>query len=127
MTGLAGDPRRQAQDSIRGYVYQILRSVLVWLDLADEEQLYLEGAEDLDRISPTGAVTEQVKDTAASGSVTLRTVAVAESINHFWEHRARNPGVAVAFSYVTTSTIGFEAGAPFGPSIAGLALWGLYP
>lgn len=62
MAGLVSDPARQAQDTFRGYIYQILRSILVWLDLDDDEQLFLEGAEDLDRIDGTEALTEQVKD-----------------------------------------------------------------
>ena len=34
---LHGDPKRQAVDSLRGYVYQIWHSVHAWLELADEE------------------------------------------------------------------------------------------
>jgi len=46
---------------MRGYSYQVLRSVLVWIELGDDEILYLEGAEDLDRISgdPCGPRTDQ--------------------------------------------------------------------
>ncbi|MDE0186317.1 MAG: hypothetical protein OXP71_12835 [Candidatus Poribacteria bacterium] len=43
------DPKRQAHNQLRGYYYQILHSVNAWLDLADDEILYLEGAEDYDR------------------------------------------------------------------------------
>lgn len=123
MAGLVSDPARQAHDTFRGYVYQILRSILVWHDLGDDEQLFLEGAEDLDRIDPAGAITEQVKDTAGSGNITLRTPSVVEAINNFWSHRTRNPGVTIRFRYVTTSGIGVEQGAPFGVGREGLALW----
>ena len=46
--GLKADPKRQATDPLRGYRYQIWHSVNAWLDLADNETLYLEGAEDFD-------------------------------------------------------------------------------
>ena len=97
MNSLVGDPARQANDPLRGYIYQILRSVVVWLNLADTEELYLEGAEGLDRVSDGEALTEQVKDTAGSGNVTLRTASVIESINHFWEHAERNSKLKLCF------------------------------
>ncbi|CAH0338612.1 hypothetical protein [Rhizobium sp. CECT 9324] len=123
MAGLVTDPARQANDTFRGYIYQILRSMLVWLELGDDEQLFLEGAEDLDRIDPAGALTEQVKDTRGSGNITFRTASVVEAINNFWSHRTRNPGVNIRFRYVTTSGIGVEQGAPFGAGRGGLDLW----
>lgn len=123
MAGLVSDPARQAHDTFRGYIYQILRSILVWLDLGDDEQLLLEGAEDLDRIDGAEALTEQVKDTAGSGNVTLRTASVVDAINNFWTHRTRNPAVAIRFRYVTTSGIGIEQGAPFGTSRGALDVW----
>ena len=61
--GLKTDPKRQASDSLRGYRYQILHSVDAWLDLADNETLYLEGAEDFDIASDDTATAVQVKDT----------------------------------------------------------------
>jgi|GEM_PF-3505712 len=123
MSGLAGDPRRQAKDSIRGYIYQVLRSITVWLDLSASEQLYLEGAEDLDRIGDDVALTEQVKDTAGSGNVTLRTVSVIDAINHFWGHATRNPNITLKFRYLTTSGVGIEKGVPFGAGQCGIDLW----
>ncbi len=123
MAGLVSDPARQAQDTLRGYIYQILRSILVWLDLSDDEQLFLEGAEDLDRIKGTQALTEQVKDTAGSGNITLRTASIADAINNFWTHRTRNPDIAIRYRYVTTSGIGIEQNSPFDCGRAGLDLW----
>lgn len=123
MAELVSDPARQAHDTIRGYVFQILRSILVWIDLYGDEQLFLEGAEDLDRINSAEATIEQDKDTAGSGNITLRTPSVVQAINNFWSHRTRNPGVTIRFRYVTTSGIGVEQGAPFGVGQEGLALW----
>jgi hypothetical protein len=73
---LAHDIGREAVDSARGYNYQILHSVLAWLQLREGEVLYLEGAEDLDRVGLDEASLTQVKDTAGSGSITLRTPGV---------------------------------------------------
>jgi hypothetical protein len=70
--GLVGDKRRQATDSIRGYVYQAYQSVLAWMRLGSDEVLFLEGAEDFDVHSADGVTATQVKDTAGSGALTLR-------------------------------------------------------
>jgi hypothetical protein len=56
------DPARAAADSIRGYWSQIWRSVLAWLDIGDDELLFLEGAEDFDKVGPTDAEVTQAKD-----------------------------------------------------------------
>jgi hypothetical protein len=42
------DPGREAYASIGGYNYQILTSVLQWVDLQMDEILWLEAAEDFD-------------------------------------------------------------------------------
>lgn len=122
MTSLETDPKRQAHDALRGYVYQIVRSVLAWLELGDGEQLYLEGAEDIDLINQAGAVIDQVKDTSGSGNITLRTASVVEAINNFWIHTNSNADKPIHFRYLTTSGIAQERGAPFGPD-RGLELW----
>ena len=70
--GLASDKRRQANDSIRGYVYQVYQSVLAWMCLGKDEELFLEGAEDFDVHSGDGVTATQVKDTAGSGTLMLR-------------------------------------------------------
>ena len=61
--GLKADPKRQAHNQLRGYLYQIWHSVNAWLGLADNEILYLEGAEDFDIASDDAATAVQVKDT----------------------------------------------------------------
>ena len=48
---LKADPKRQAHASIKGYRYQIWCSVEAWLELAEDETLYLEGAEDFEIVS----------------------------------------------------------------------------
>ena len=119
---LKADPKRQANDSLRGYLYQILHSVNAWLDLADNEILYLEGVEDFDKLSDEAAMVVQVKDT--QHNITLRSQEVNDAINNYWELRTNNPGLKVKFRFLTRSQIGAEQGAPFGENQQGLRLWG---
>jgi hypothetical protein len=88
--GLVGDKRRQATASIRGYVYQAYQSVLAWIRLGNNEVLFLEGAEDFDVHSAEGVTATQVKDTAGSGTFTLRSGDAVSAINHLWCHQQNN-------------------------------------
>ena len=119
---LKADPKRQANDSLRGYLYQIWHSVDAWLDLAEAEVLYLEGAEDFDRISDDTATVVQVKDTKRP--ITLRSPEVKAAINNYWKLQSDNPNLKVKFRFLTRSQIGAEQGAPFGNNQQGLRLWG---
>jgi len=118
---LEGDPAREAVDAIRGYVYQVLRSVLAWIDLGEEEVLYLEGAEDFDRIGLENAEANQIKDTAKSGNLTLRSKSATDAIGNFWKHKLRNRDRRVAYRYLTTSSVGQERDSLF--EGGGIALW----
>jgi hypothetical protein len=117
---LVNDPAREAAASTRGYWAQIWRSVLVWLDLGETERLYLEGAEDIDRINGFAGETIQVKDVA--GNITLRSKDVVEAIDNAWAHQQRNPRHTIKFRFMTIAGMGVEQGAPFGTGIGGLQL-----
>lgn len=116
------DVAREAKDALRGYSYQMLRSILSWLTLSNGDCLILEGAEDIDRLSEDAATLEQIKDTAGSGNITLRVPSVVEAIRNYWDHVGRNRNRRLLFRYVTTSAIGREKGNPFG-NVNGLDLW----
>ena len=118
---LKADPKRQANDALRGYRYQILHSVNAWLDLAEDEVLYLEGAEDFDKVSGDAATATQVKDT--QHNITLKSQEVIDGINHYWELRTQNRNLKVKFRFLTRSRIGVERGNPFGESQSGLDIW----
>jgi hypothetical protein len=121
---LAVDEKRVAVDSMRGYSYQILRSIEAWLDLADGELLVIEGAEDLDGLDTDGVpTTEQIKDTAGSGNVTLRSPSVIEAIGNLWGHLERNKGATIHFRFLTTSGVGKEKGKPLGFDQPGIEAW----
>ena len=119
--GLKAESKRQADDALRGYLYQIWHSVNAWLDLTEGEILYLEGAEDFDRVSDSSATAVQVKNT--KHKITLRSQEVNDAINHYWELRNNHPDTCVKFRFLTRSKIGKEKGNPFGEDRAGLHLW----
>ena len=119
--GLKAESKRQAHDSLRGYLYQIWHSVSAWLELGKDEILYLEGAEDFDKVSNGSATATQVKDT--QHKITLRSQEVNDAINYYWELRNNHPDMCVKFRFLTRSKIGRERGNPFGEDQAGLHLW----
>ena len=118
---LQADPKRQAHNQLRGYLYQIWHSVDAWLDLDKDEVLYLEGAEDFDKISGDTATAVQVKDT--QHKITLRSQEVNDAINNYWELQANNPDLNVKYRFLTRSQIGVEQGSPFGEGNRGLRVW----
>ena len=121
---LKADPKRQAHNQLGGYYYQILHSVDAWLDLADNEVLYLEGAEDFDTLSDDVATAVQVKDT--KHNITLRSQEVTDAINNYWELRNNDPHSdrRVKFRLLTRSKIGTERGNPLGAGKHALEVWG---
>jgi tetratricopeptide (TPR) repeat protein len=121
--GLVGDKRRQAADSIRGYVYQAYQSVLAWMRLGQDEVLFLEGAEDFDVLSAEGVTATQVKDTAGSGTLTLRSGDAVSAINNFWRHQQNNPDKTVSLRFLTTALRGREKGGEFGGIATGIEYW----
>ena len=118
---LRGDPARQAPDLHRGIVFQLWRSVEAWIDLAENELLYLEGAEDFDIVDKNGGTIVQAKATAAN--ITLRTEAVLKAMANFWLVCVNHPEKFIRFRYVTTAGIGYEAGNPFNDAASGIKLW----
>ena len=119
---LNADPKHQANDSLRGYRYQILHSVQAWLSLANDEILCLEGAEDFDIISPETITVVQVKDT--QHNITLRSREVNDAINRYWKLWDNHRNRSVKFRFRTRSQRGTERDNPFGKNQRGLDLWG---
>jgi hypothetical protein len=119
-----GDAARQAVDSLRGYAYQVLASALAWVDIGETERLYLEVAEDYAIMARETLDAVQVKDTAASGTVTLNSVNIRDAIASYVDLAARNAGIPVSLRYLTTSGIGIEKAVCNRPGgIAGLEYW----
>jgi hypothetical protein len=118
---LVADPSRQAMPLFKGIDYQIWQTVLAWMDLGENESLDVEGAEDFDNLSETSATINQVKNLASP--ISLRSECVCDALRNFWIARHKNPGRAIRFRLITTATLSIEAGAPFGASKLGLAVW----
>src|SRR6185369_8360245 len=119
MEPLRNNPKRQATQALKGYSYQIWQSLLRWIELEENQLLILEGAEDIDLYSFEGTETIQVKDISESGTVTLRSLDIIESINNFWELQSKNPNRPIKFRFLTTAEAGYERPSPFG-NIRGL-------
>ena len=117
---LQGDPSRQAMSLFGGIDYQIWQTVQAWIDLAENEILVVEGAEDFDVVGDK-AIGNQVKRLAAP--ISLRSVCVCEALRNFWTTRYKNPSRSIGLRLITTANVSFEAGKPFGPSKLGLELW----
>lgn len=103
-----GDIGRQAVAALRGYAYQIYVSAIAWIGLADQELLLLEVAEDFAIATRDALAGTQVRDTAASGRLTLQSAAAREALDSFVDLTLRNPGRTVSLHYLTTSDIGTE-------------------
>ena len=78
-----GDAARQAVNSLRGYAYQVTAAALAWLDLDEHGRLFLEVAEDYAIVARNAIKAVQVKDTRASGTVTLNTESVRDAVSAF--------------------------------------------
>jgi len=113
--------KRDATDSIRGYVYQIYQSVFAWLSLKEDELLFLECAEDFDVCLGQSVIGTQVKD--LSSHLTLRSPDVVAALNNFWFLHQENPNHDVVLRFLTTAVAGYEKGAPFGDNQKGLEYW----
>lgn len=105
---LPGDPARQAIPSLRGYAYQIWRTIDRWLRLKPGEILYIECAEDMDIAEMEGTTAVQVKDTETK--ISLASQDAREAILHFWELRQRSPE-NLRFQFLTRAAIATEQGA----------------
>jgi len=120
---LLNDPRREAVDSLDGYAFQIWHSLLAWLQLREEELLYLEGAEDVDVLRPGTATATTLQIRRVHGSITLNSPRAVAAINHFWEHVDRNPETSITYRYLSTETISAEQPPIDGLFVPGLAAW----
>ncbi|KQV78111.1 hypothetical protein [Rhizobium sp. Root1220] len=106
---IAGDESRQAIDAIRGYTYQIYASALAWLQIADNELLHLEVAEDFAVSSETELTATQSK--ATTKNITVRDKGVLAAIDSYFFLRSANPDKSLTIRFLTTSGIGMERNA----------------
>src|SRR6266478_5967528 len=105
---LEGDPRRRASAPVRGFQYQFWRTVEAWIDLVPEEVLFVEGAEDFDRIRQGEGTAVQIKDDRASGPLTLSSDKALGAVTNFWKLVKGNRGRKIWFKFITTAEAGAE-------------------
>ena len=118
------DTARHAVAALRGYAYQVLATTLAWIDLDENSHLFLEVAEDYAVVVNQAIRAVQVKDTAASGPVTLNSQSVRNAVTSFVDLVERNPDSQVELRFFTTSDIGQEKSvADRLEGIAGLIYW----
>ncbi|MDB5430516.1 MAG: hypothetical protein JWP35_1632 [Caulobacter sp.] len=121
---VVGDPSREAIASLRGYAYQLYLSTLAWMGLAQGEVLHLEVAEDYAIATQAALEAVQVKDAAASGSLTLRHKDVIQAIDNFVHLHTHNPGRRITLRFLSTAEIGKERAVKDRPDGAeGLVYW----
>ncbi len=122
---------RDAHAAIRGYVYQIDRTIERWLQLEDNQSLELERGEDIDLIGQAAfserneefdvRLLEQVK--RRNSNLTLRSESANESLANFYDHRSNNSSTDLKFCFSTNARHGREQLAPFPTGTSGIALW----
>lgn len=119
---LAADPARQAIGAIGGFIYQFWWSIDAWLQLKSEDEvIFLEGAEDLDRVSHDAATVQQVKHEAAG--ISLNTQRAHKALENFWELVGRElPGRQVSYHYLSIARAALEQDAKFGGH-SGIDAW----
>ena len=123
---------RDAYATIRGYVYQIDRTVDRWLALGDGDCLELERGEDIDLDtlgaaltsggqSEQGRLLEQIKH--REKNLTLRDPSAIEALANAVEHIGENLGLSLRFCYTTNAAIGREKLSPFPADTPGVLFW----
>jgi hypothetical protein len=123
------DPRRDAFAVIRGFTFQVERSIAAWLALESGHSLLLEAGEDVDYVrgsapgladSPTRLL-EQIK--YRSRPISLRSPAVVDAIANYIQRRERNPDASLTFRYVTNGRPTRERKAVLPDGLAGIDCW----
>lgn len=120
-SALPADTARQADDMLVACQYQILQTVSAWLDLRGDELLFVEGAEDFDKISDEKAQAVQIKNSPKP--ISLGQKEIHEVINNFWRLRERTPNRKVSLRFLTRAQATVEKTVPFGKGIRGIDLW----
>ena len=103
-----GPKARQAVAALGGYAYQILVTAQAWLEVEENTRVYLEVAEDYAEVAGQAVTAVQIKDSMGSGTVTLNSQSIRDTIVAFVDLTQRNPETAIELRFLTTSEIGRE-------------------
>ena len=117
--------RQEARDAyavIRGFVYQVERTILAWLDLDEETVLFCECGEDIDFVrqiveqGSEGPVEERLLEQIKyhqGKALSLRSKEILEAIANFVLHKKSNPHHRLKMRFFTNANPAKEKGAPF--------------
>jgi hypothetical protein len=103
---------RDAYATIRGFVYQVDITIDKWLDLSNNDKLYLECGEDIDEMKGDIRLLGQVKHNDTN-TFTLNTESFVETLTNFSKHRIDNPTLNLQLQYITNAHIRCEKTALF--------------
>jgi hypothetical protein len=112
--------------ALHGFRYQLLQTLGAWLNLRQEEELWLEVSEDYAIMSADGANAVQVKASRASSGPTrysLRSVDVREAISRFWSRALVSSGARLTF--IANGGVAVEREYKFPGEVGGLTYWSL--
>jgi len=126
------EEQRDAYAVIRGFVYQVERAILTWLDLDEESVLFCECGEDIDYVrqivdqgsgeSLEERLLEQIKYRQA-GSLSLRSTEIIEALANFSTLKVKNPHHQLKFRFFTNALPARERGIVFPRGLSGLEAW----
>lgn len=119
-------PGRDAYAAIRGFVYQVQRTILAWLALPPDAALLCEAGEDIDHLrgvlSGDGTrLLEQVK--FREERLSLHSPEILEALGNFLIARERNPHHDLRFRLFTNAKAMTERSHGFPGGIAGIDAW----
>jgi hypothetical protein len=126
MAPFSSPAARDAWAVIRGFVYQVDLTIQRWLELADNQTLFLEAGEDVDQVTEfldgkDERLLEQIK--VREGRLSLRSSEAVEVVANAIEHVAANAGLALRFRFTTTAQVAREQDHPEPTMPPGIELW----
>jgi hypothetical protein len=124
-TPLQGIAARQAEPLHKGIGYQHWHTVRAWINIRPDEKIYIERAEDFDRITPSGATGNQIK--FRSHPISLNSKEVVVALTNAFDLFERHPGRPVSYRLTTNAGPREEVGSPFGPGKMGFDVWKMAP
>lgn len=126
LDGFQADPRRDASAAIRGFYFQIVNTVVRWLELPLGHALICESGEDIDEVFrdvESASLTRILGQLKVRRAISLRSAEALTAMFRFYEHRRRNPGAELHYRFCTTATAQVERGTSFPQGLPGIQAW----
>ncbi|MDY6946994.1 MAG: hypothetical protein SXG53_14860 [Pseudomonadota bacterium] len=116
----------QADHVLRAFRYQLLQSIVAWLDLHDDEVLWIEVAEDYSVESQAGSHSVQVKHSDATDGprpISLRTKEVRDTLLRFWDEASLPSAPPHRLTFLARSGAARERNSPLSAGTTGIECW----